>query len=78
MGASEWIVTNPDVLAGKPCVSGTRLSVAFLLELVASGASRDDILKAYPLLPREGLEAALRYAADALNHEVVWDVKIPA
>ena len=78
MGPSEWIVTNPGVLAGKPCVNGTRLSVAFILELVASGASRDDILKAYPLLPQEGLEAALRYAAEALNNEVVWDAKIPA
>ena len=78
MTDSEWIVVIPGTLAGKPCVRGTRLSVAFVLELVASGASRDDILKTYPQLTAEGLEAALRYAAEALDHEVVWDAKIPA
>lgn len=59
-----WIVSDPDTLAGKPRVRGTRLSVAFLLDLFAAGAARDQILAAYPYLPAEGLDAALRYAAD--------------
>lgn len=73
-----WIVSDPDTLAGKPRVRGTRLSVAFLLELVASGATRDEILAAYPCLSAEGLDAALRYAAAALSEDVVWDTRVPA
>ncbi|HMV67479.1 MAG TPA: DUF433 domain-containing protein [Myxococcota bacterium] len=73
-----WIVSDPDTLAGKPRVRGTRLSVAFILELVASGATREQILSVYAHLPPEGLDAALRYAADALREDVVWDTQVPA
>lgn len=73
-----WIVSDPDTLSGKPRVRGTRLSVAFLLELVASGATRQDILTSYPHLPAEGLDAALRYAAAALSEDMVWDTRVPA
>ena len=75
---AQWITVNSDVLGGKPCVRGTRLSVEFILELLASGASRDDIVEAYPQLSDEGLTAALEYAAKAMKNEVVWDLKIPA
>ena len=59
----ERIVTNPAILAGKPCIKGTRISAEFLLELTASGASRDDIVRVYPHLTREDVEAAFQYAA---------------
>jgi uncharacterized protein (DUF433 family) len=73
-----WIVTDREILGGKPCVRGTRITVEFILELLASGANRDDVLKAYPQLSADGLDAALQYAAQALRNEIVWDVKIPA
>ncbi len=73
-----WIATDPAVLGGKPCVKGTRISVEFILELLASGASRDDILRAYPQVTPEGLSAAFAFAARSMKNEVVWDVKIPA
>ena len=57
------VVSDPAILGGKPCVKGTRLSVAFILELFASGASYDEILDAYPQLTTEGIVEALRYAA---------------
>lgn len=57
------IVSDPNVLRGKPCIRGTRISVEFLLELVASGATRDDIVRAYPHLTPENVEEAIRYAA---------------
>lgn len=66
----ERIVSNPAVLGGKPCIKGTRLSIEFLLELAASGASRDDIVNAYPRLTREDIEAAFQYAARLLKNEV--------
>lgn len=67
----ERITSNATVLGGKPCVRGTRISVEFLLELVASGASRQDILTAYSHLTAEDVEQAMRYAARFLQNEVV-------
>jgi uncharacterized protein (DUF433 family) len=74
----EWIVSDAGVLGGKPCIRGTRLSVEHLLELLASGATREEILRAYPQLSTEALSAAFAFAARSMRNEVVWDVKIPA
>ena len=63
------ITSDPAVLGGKPIIKGTRISVEFLLELFASGASREDILLAYPHLAAEDIEEALRYAAAVLKHD---------
>jgi len=76
--ATEWITSDPEVLGGKPCVRGTRISVQFILELMASGASVEDIHRQYPDVPSEGIAAALQYAANSLKNEVVWDVKLSA
>ncbi len=69
------ICSDPSILSGKPCIRGTRLSVEFILELLASGASRDDILAAYPRLTPEDIEEAVRYAARFLRNEVVLEVE---
>lgn len=76
--AEDVIVTDPLILDGKPCVRGTRLSVEFLLELAASGATSEQILAQYPQLTPEGLFAAFRYAANALRGERTWDLRITA
>jgi uncharacterized protein (DUF433 family) len=55
------IAYNNEILSGKPHILGTRLSIEFILELVASGATKDDMLKAYPQLTAEAIEEALRY-----------------
>ncbi len=75
---NEWIVSRPGLLGGKPCVRGTRISVEFILELMASGATPPDILRKYPQVTEDSLAAALRYAAQALKNEVVWDVRASA
>ena len=62
------IESNPGVLGGKPCIKGTRISVEFILELAASGAGRDEILRAYPHLATEDVEEALQYAAHFLKN----------
>ncbi|MGQ9651252.1 MAG: DUF433 domain-containing protein [Phycisphaerae bacterium] len=54
----ERIESNPGILGGKPCIKGTRISVEFILELIASGASRADILRDYPHLTAEDVEQA--------------------
>ena len=74
---NDWIVAQPGILGGKPCIRGTRISVEFILELLASNATREEILRAYPQVPPEGLSAALQYAAQSMKNEVVWDVPIP-
>jgi uncharacterized protein (DUF433 family) len=66
-----WIISRPDLLSGKPCVRGTRISVDFILELLAGGATREQILAAYPSLTEEGLAAALRFAAERVRDEIV-------
>ena len=70
------ITSDPAVLSGKPCIRGTRISVEFLLELVASGASRDDIMAAYPHLTAEDVEEALRYAAQVVKNEVILTTEV--
>ena len=58
----DFISTNSRILGGKPCIKGTRISVEFILELVASGASIGDILENYPHLPELGVKQAIQYA----------------
>ena len=62
--ADNLIVLDPDILDGKACVRGTRLSVEFLLELAASGATSEQILARYPQLTSQGLSAAFRHATN--------------
>ena len=76
--SEHLIVSDPQILGGKPCVRGTRLSVEFLLELAGSGATQDQILERYPQLTSDGLAAAFRYAAAVLKGEHVWEIKTPA
>jgi uncharacterized protein (DUF433 family) len=56
------IAYNPEILSGKPHIVGTRLSIEFILELFASGATKDEVLKSYPQLTAETVEEALKYA----------------
>jgi len=72
----DRIVIDPDVLAGKPVVRGTRLSVDFLLGLLAQGWSESEILRNYPGLQREDLLACWAYAADALSQERVYRFRV--
>jgi uncharacterized protein (DUF433 family) len=69
MNWKEHIAVNPDVLAGKPIIKGTRISVELLLDWFASGWSYDDILHAYPHLTREQVQAAIAFAAELFREE---------
>lgn len=70
------ILSDPGILGGKPCIRGTRISVEFILELVASGASREDIANAYPHLTTADIEEALRYATHFMKNEVVLTAEV--
>ena len=68
MPLSERIVVDPEILAGKPVIRGTRPAVEFILELLAAGQSESEVLANYPGLMREDLLACLSYAS-YLPHE---------
>jgi len=68
MPLGNRIVVDPEILAGKPVIRGTRLSVEFILELLAAGESENDILHNYPGLTRDDILACLSYAS-YLAHE---------
>ncbi|MEQ8191926.1 MAG: DUF433 domain-containing protein [Candidatus Eremiobacterota bacterium] len=65
------ITSNQAILNGKPCIKGTRISIEFILELLSSGATFNDILKNYPHLTEEDLQEALQYASRFLKNEIV-------
>jgi uncharacterized protein (DUF433 family) len=66
------ITLAPDVLAGKPVIRGTRLSVEFVIGLMADGWSEADILENYPGITHDDILACLAYARDALSSEKVF------
>jgi len=66
---ADRIVTNPGILQGKPIIEGTRISVAFVLKLLASGLTVDAILDEYPHLTRDGVMAAIDYARQVVEGE---------
>ena len=63
----DRITAAADVLEGKPCIRGLRISVETLVRLVAAGWSFDEILTEYPALERHDIVQSLQYAADATN-----------
>lgn len=63
MNQLERITFDPEVMGGKPCIRGMRVTVGTIVGLLAAGRTEADILKAYPYLEPEDLRAALAYAA---------------
>ncbi len=68
----ERIIIDPNILVGKPVVKGTRLAVEFIIELLAEGWSETDILRNYPGLTGQDIQACLSYASAALRDEKVY------
>ncbi|MDQ3564882.1 MAG: DUF433 domain-containing protein [Pseudomonadota bacterium] len=66
MNWRDRIVSNPDILIGKPTIKGTRISVELILGWLANGWTFDDILASYPHLTREDILAALAFAVEML------------
>jgi uncharacterized protein (DUF433 family) len=65
----DRIVIDPDILNGRPVVSGTRITAQTILEFLAAGDSTEDVLAEYPALTREDVQACLDYASRLMgNH----------
>jgi len=69
MNWKDHITTDPDVLAGKPVIKGTRISVELILDRLADGWTQEDLLKAYPRVSPEALHAAFAFAAEVMKDE---------
>ena len=65
----DQIVSDPDVMMGKPTIKGTQITVELVLEELGQGLSVDEVLAAHPHLTREKVLAALQFAADYLSDE---------
>ncbi|MBV8780533.1 MAG: DUF433 domain-containing protein [Phycisphaerae bacterium] len=71
----DRIESKSEVLCGKPCIKGTRLSVEHLVGLLAQGWPAEDVLDAYPGLTQDDLLASLKYAAESVAHEQLFPVE---
>lgn len=66
------IIIDPEVLAGKPIIKGTRIAVEFILELLAEGWTQKKILENYPQVKKEDITAVLQYATEVLKKEKIY------
>ncbi len=71
MNWRERITVDPFVCHGKACIKGTRIMVSVILENLASGVSKEEILKSYPSLNSDDIKAALAYAAELSRERLV-------
>jgi uncharacterized protein (DUF433 family) len=67
----ERITVDPAVCHGQSCIKGTRVMVAVVLDNLAAGVQTDEILRSYPSLKAEDVQAALAYAADLARERMV-------
>lgn len=66
------ITSDPKVMLGKPVIAGTRITVEMILDRLASGETIEDLMQAFPHITREGIQAALKFAADVLRCDKVF------
>jgi uncharacterized protein (DUF433 family) len=68
----DRIAIDPEILAGKPVIAGTRISVEFIVDLLGSGWTHEQILASYPHLSEQDILACLQYAGELLHGERVY------
>ena len=71
MNLLERVSADPEVCHGKACIKGTRIMVSVILDNLAAGVSPEEILKNYPTLSSEDIQAAIAYAAELAKERVV-------
>ncbi len=76
MSWQERIVVDPGILVGKPVVKGTRLAVEFIVDLLAQGWSEEEVVRNYPGLRYEDIQACLAYASAILRAERVYPLAL--
>jgi uncharacterized protein (DUF433 family) len=67
----NYISTNPQIMLGKPVITGTCIPVDLILEKLALGETQPQLLLAYPHLTKEAIQACLLFASEAIKNEIV-------
>ena len=75
-GMSERIEINPRVCSGQPVIKGTRIPVATILEQLADDESWDSLLRGYPELTRDDIQASLEYARHSILHTEITTLDV--
>lgn len=71
MNWQDYITVDPATCHGRACIKGTRVMVSVILDNLAAGLSTEEILKSYPSLTSQGIQAAIAYAADLARERIV-------
>ena len=71
MAWQDHISVNPLIMHGQACIRGTRIPVAVVLANLAEGLSAEEIIRSYPSLTHDGIQAALAYAAELAQERVL-------
>ena len=71
MSWQEYITVDPHICHGKACIKGTRIMVSVILDNLAAGLTPEEIVRSYPSLSREAVQAAIAYAAELARERVV-------
>ena len=74
----DRITFDPQIMGGRACIRGMRISVSLVLSLVANGMKEAEIIEAYPYLEVEDIQACLKYAAFLASEEIHPFIEIPA
>ena len=67
----DRITSYPEIFGGRPCIRGQRIRVTDILDLLAGGATRAEIVQDFPYLEDDDITAALEYAARHVDHPVI-------
>lgn len=74
MNWKEYIISDKEVLLGKPTVKGTRISIELILDLLANGWTEKMILESYPALTEDALKAVFSYLKDCIENELYFPI----
>lgn len=74
----DYIISNKEILLGKPVIKGTRISVELILELLSAGWTEAQILESYPNFTKEALKAVFSYLKDCIQHEFYFPLSATA
>jgi len=67
----DYIAVDLNICHGQVCIKGTRIMVSIILDNLAAGVGQEEILKSYPSLKREDIQAAIAYAAELAREEII-------
>lgn len=75
MDDNKYIISDPQIMMGKPVIRDTRITVELILEKLSSGETIEQVLEAHPRLSKDAVYAALAFAAQALKADILYPIE---